>query len=516
MTQIVWTLAIVFLSLSSFADDLLDLLDGGAQQTVESSSTPIEAQTPTPMVIAESDLGKWILEVSKKESDLGLSSLVSLADKDNFVEVAKRLAADQDILKLSAERKAIFAYSLMKMNQTHVALTLLSEQLERSTVSPAGLVLLDREINKIPTQYFLLTNKVLKAEWVKPEAKFAYGWANLSPDAASDKIIQLIQSAPSKKEREALFFRLGSQYILENQLPQAVKIFKKLSESAESADLKDAVNLQIARLLYAERHFSPSLEYYRRISAQSPFYFTALEEKGWVNLSMGLVREQAESTHEILDSPVAQMLTPEFYVQKAVGEIKMCQYSRALDTIVAFKGEIKKRENKINELVRRCSEDCIALLDKVFKSGNVQPLAEYRSLRSSSAIRNHYEASKIYVNEPALVPAIAQLKVGDTLMSDFVKSKQNMVRSELSAMVLREAEADRDELNQSVKRMYVADAEVAQQVLLSDRKPAAEKRFAVNKPSLFSDKVTFKDDSEIWLDEISHYKVEKESVCESK
>lgn len=517
MIKIIFSLASLVIGSYACADELLDLLDEKTSQSAPVLPEQGVKSTSVLPVIAESDLGKWVLELSKKETLNNLAELVQVADSDDYGSVAQLISGNLDIATLSDERRAIVGYVFLKSGHWSTALAFLSDHVKRTQVSKEGIVLIDREINKLPTSHFLISEKILNKDWVKPDAFFAYGWANLSADAPSEKLIELIQIAPTKKERETLFFRLGSQYVLEGQLPQAVKIFKKLNESAESADLRDSVSLQIARLLYAERHFGPSLDYYRKISSKSPYYFLAMEEKGWANLSLGLVKEQAESNHEILESPIAKMLTPEFYVQKVVGEIKMCQYSRALDTIVEFKAEIKKREQRIIELEKSCNENCFSVLERVYKASEMnQPLAEYRSLRSSSALRSRFEATKNFVGTNFTISTMSELRVGEKLVSEYLKSKQELAQRELSATVLTELSADREELRQSVNRMYVADAEVAQQVLLSDRKPIVEKNFTVQKPSLFSDKVTFKDDSEIWLDEISHYKVEKESICETK
>ena len=229
----------------------------------------------------------------------------------------------------SNDGRALYAYLLFKNGLQITGLeTLFTADPEKINKGLIGL-----------WQETMLENQDL---WAISNVHWSPGWTKVFGLSVEVKVLaHRFENEPDLAMLEDLLRKTSSntwerswtqwQYIIfllmQDKDIKAAKLLKHLQMATNNNPIsQDLMNLTAARTLYKNGYLAQSLNYYKKVTKASDYWFEAIEEMGWTELRLGKPQNVLAYTQTLLNPVFASDVGPETFYLASLGYLKICDY----------------------------------------------------------------------------------------------------------------------------------------------------------------------------------------------
>ncbi|HMN69318.1 MAG TPA: hypothetical protein PKC28_12315 [Bdellovibrionales bacterium] len=382
--------------------------------------------------------------------------------------------------------------------------------------------------------------------WDLAEIRWAPGFSEIFPPTAEFKVITRDLSAnknvttlkslyarlPSNSmERARAGWQLVVAYSTTGQVEDAAKTLAQLMKADKKAVSEDLMEITAARLLFQRAHYSAAIKYYEKVGRTSEYWTDAQEEMAWSYIRRGEPGNALAISKSLVVPGIAIQAGAEGYFVHALSLLKICDYPSVIQSLGEFPKIYKERTAMLSRLAAASesapTQKLIGLLKnerisraQIGKEGQSLP----RLVARDERLFEYAQAQKHYEDESEAAEKVYAKSLAQTgLQGHFDrlrKSALTRARTAQSASfgrVKQLARQEVDEIKEILRKLHIVEAEVIQQISVSERviaktrAPATEKKGVTG--SKAADTLTFPDEGENWFDEVGHYKVDVKKAC---
>ena len=153
-------------------------------------------------------------------------------------------------------------------------------------------------------------------------------------------LMQLAKLAPAdSRERALLEWHLAIQYGQKDETKKAAVIVSSLMKAKHNPVPEDLLNMTAGRLLYQNGYFEAAQKYYDKIPKGSDYFPQAQEEKAWSFLKRGQPNDAVAVTQTLVNKSFSGQVAAETWFVRALGQLKVCDFGAALETLKSFPKE---------------------------------------------------------------------------------------------------------------------------------------------------------------------------------
>ncbi len=300
----------------------------------------------------------------------------------------------------------------------------------------------------------------------------------------------------------------------------------------------DLMNLTAARLLYQAGYLEAAKKYYERVSKTSDDWFDAQEELAWTELRKGEAQNALAITRSLVIPAFLPLISPEAVFAKSLAHLKVCDYPEVAKALHLFRDTFKERSRVLMALSDSGNTPSVDAFIGRMKANRRLQMTDLgaeaaklpRFVARDEVLTRAIQLDREFEAESSKFKDLYGRSVtGGTAKVGF-QGRLEQVRRELdtraraarSAVYLRIkalAREELDEISQVLTKMHIVEAELLQQVAMSDRVVKSTEGTAVSEKkgttgSRDRDRVVFPDDGETWFDEVSNYQVDLKKGCQ--
>jgi hypothetical protein len=300
----------------------------------------------------------------------------------------------------------------------------------------------------------------------------------------------------------------------------------------------DLMNLTAARLLYQAGYLDAAKKYYEKVTKSSDDWFDAQEELAWTELRKGEAQNALAITRSLVIPAFLPLISPEAVFAKSLAHLKVCDYPEVAKALQLFRDTFKERSKLLMALSDSGNTPAVDAFVTRMKANRRLQITDFgaeaaklpRFVARDEILGRAIQLDREFEAESSKFKELYGRSVtGGTAKVGF-QGRLEQVRRELetrsrgarAAVYLRIKALARDELDeisQVLTKMHIVEAELLQQVAMSDRviKSTEGTKVAEKKGTTGTrdrDRVVFPDDGETWFDEVSHYQVDLKKGCQ--
>ncbi len=304
-----------------------------------------------------------------------------------------------------------------------------------------------------------------------------------------------------------------------NQLDDALRALKLLSESGQSVIGQDQIALARGRVLYQKGDLQAAIKAYNEVPKSSILWTDALEERAWTHLRSDDFDSALGDSITLVSPALAALVGPESYFFVHLMALKACDYPRVFKNSENFKKHQRQRLTEIQKLANTGNNDKLlkAIGQMETKGVNLEavgatvdsiPRAAFRDREFIKAmdLRRHVLRELKTASE---VRDFTRILGESTLLSKSMgeatvkadNARQTAI-SRLRVLARKEVKEFRDILN----KMHIVEAEVIHRLHVDENLKG-------KRPNLAKTEVKDKDvlvfpytSDEVWFDELDNYK----------
>lgn len=514
---------------TTFADDLLEILAG--KNNVKDSG----------LVVEKSDLVNTIkrsLGRTTAEQNIFLNFL----DQGDYKKALFQWwsAFDRSSFSKTDNGKALFALLTFKNDLPVIALEFLFKVQNPRNISKELVRLWKLEAPETHEAW-----KFARIQWTpawesvfSPEIGVRVLANRMDSQLRDDYIMALLKkSKAGSEDRERLEWKMVLVLALQDKQEKAVKVLSHLLQNSQGHISKDLMNLTASRMLYEKGFLQASIEYLNKIPKSSEYWFVAQEEMAWAYIRKGEPQNVLGTTKGLMIEGFDAYVGPESVFLRSIAQLKVCDYPGVMESIETFKRRYRDRAAAL--MATSKNENTVAInkvIDSLKKKkltraslkeyGNVLPryISRDESLYHLAQVERMLEkeakkSGQLYTQSLSE----GSDRIGFSAKFDFLKSSiESRIQSTRSAavnLVRKRAQSEVAEIQQILQKMHIVEAEMIQQIDLSDRIISSNQGGTIEnkKGSTGSqDKyaLSFPYDGELWFDEISNYRVDIKKGCQ--
>ena len=327
--------------------------------------------------------------------------------------------------------------------------------------------------------------------------------------------------------------------LLNGQDVKAAKLLKHLQGVEENNPISDdLMNITAARMLYQNGYLEQAKRYYEKVSKKSDYWFQAIEEMAWSELRLGQPQNTLAHIKTLMTPAFEPDVGPETFYLATLGQLKICDYAEVSKTLKEFRDRFQRKTQVLLNLQENPESPAVQTLFSELKTGRVSmdelgsagvklPRYSTRDEQLFYLVQRHDAleeegdiAKKLYSQSLSEGTALVGFQAK---MERFKKSVLSQARNSYTASLNRVkhlAKEEVEEISSVLKKMQIVEAELIQQLAMSDRVIEDTKgtKSQVKKGTTGSaskDTLKFPFQGEIWFDEISNYRVDVAKGCQS-
>ena len=523
-------------------DDLISILEGtgGAQQ---SADAPKQVPKDSPFhkaILAE----RGVLSAEQ-------NILVSFVDQNKFDKALYQWSAafDRDpaskSFSISPTGRALKAYLLRRAGMPIIALESLLSISEPTRISAPALHIWKEAISDTDPSWNYISPDVWKSAWtevfgVATEIK-VLGRSIYSAEQV-EKVKELIKKAPvNTTERAWLEWQLVVGLSLTKDSSTAGKALAHLMTVPNNPVSKDLMVITAARLLFQNGYLDPSIKYYEQVSKSSDYWIDAQEEMAWSYIRKGEPQNSLAITKTLTHPSMAAMVGPEVHFLHALGQLKVCDYPKVIESLNSFRERFKPRTqlmislatekaetDQVKSFIQKAKLGKMKLVD-LGREAAVLPRHITRDEQLFALIATERELEKeakmagdLYGR--SLSDGTAQVGFQASLeeIKNAVDTRVRNARSATLGRIKSLAKDEVDETQQMLQKLHVVEAEVIQQIGMADRVVAATSKVSADVKKVGTTGSKARDtlwfpaeEKETWFDELANYRVDVSKGCKS-
>ena len=501
-----------------FADDLLDVLDGGKGSSedglvIEKKSTIFKGLIRNPS--AEQNIFFQFLE--KGDEKKALYQWPSAFEGTSFAR--------------SDSGKALYGYLLFKNGLKITGIESLF------VANPQGI---NKKLVRL-WQGLMQTNEEL---WKLTDVQWSPAWTEVFGVSAEVMVTaRRFDSEPTLTQLERLLRKTSSntweRAWTEWRYIKAAKLLKHL-QGVETGNpvSDDLMNLTAARLLYQKGFLTPALRYYEKVSKGSDYWFEAVEEMGWSELRLGKPQNTLAHAKTLMVKDLQTDVGPETFYLASLANLKVCDYVEVSQILKEFRLRFRIKAAALLAIKEKPETPAVKKLFSLLKKDRTSMTAlgvhGQKLPRHSTRDENLFflvQRQDLMAQEAEMAKTLYSQSLSEgtaqvgfqAKMEKFRNSIQNRARNSYTASLNRVKDLARDEVDEIsgiLKKMQIVEAELIQQLAMSDRviSDTSKMQAKVKKGTTGStgrDSLTFPFNGEIWFDELNNYKIDIAGGCQS-
>jgi hypothetical protein len=346
----------------------------------------------------------------------------------------------------------------------------------------------------------------------------------------------LRKSGENTEERAWLEWQLALHFALNGDAAKGSKVLSLLMKEKENFIDPNLMNITAARMLYENGYLDAAIKYYQTVPKKSDYWFTAQEELAWSFIRKGEPQNTLAVTKSLVQPSFKALIGPEAVFLRALSQLKVCDYKGSAQSLKDYKEYFRPKTENLEGLLAENQEPIEFFFKSLEKKGRL-PLMKLKSKayelpRYVTRDEVLYMLSQRAYGLKAEAQRAAELyskslaggtaKVGSQAdINDIKVGTENKFQTAKNAFYNRVkllATEEITEINQILQKMHIVEAEILQQVTVSQDIAATDKKqFDVKKGSTGSksrDVLRFPATEEVWFDEISNFKIDVKKGCQ--
>ncbi len=373
--------------------------------------------------------------------------------------------------------------------------------------------------------------KPVWTEFFGPEVEAkVVSWQVYDP-TNTEQILSLISNTKlNTPERYWLEWQMALGLAIRDDSTKAGKVLAHMLQAKQNVISDDLIYITAARLLYEKGYLSPAISYYKKVPKKSDYWFEAQEEIAWSYLRKGEPQNTLAVTQSLSVPVLATYVGPEGLFLRSYAQLKVCDYPETIKSVRQFKSVFQPRVAALQALVAKPDGPAAEAFVKLAKKGRVNPLdlkdkalALPRYLSRDEVTYNLIEQLAQLDKEAGIVnklykKATAKNAEAPALLVDLKEktmSRQLASRAAINERVKLLAQTELDEIQVTVRKMHIVEAEVIQQINVAQKVTDPSKNVVIAGTTGSQNKYSLKFpyEGELWFDEIDSYKVDIKKNC---
>ena len=348
----------------------------------------------------------------------------------------------------------------------------------------------------------------------------------------------LKKSKVGTAERSWLEWQMALGLALDGEIKKSVKVLSHMMKDKNSVISKDLLNMTAARLLYQQGYLDAAVNYYRKVSKSSEYWFVAQEESAWSYIRKGEPQNTLAVTQSLMPKEFRAQIGPETVFLRTLAQLKVCDYPAVIKGIKSFKKRFRTRATDMMAIQQNAETPAVKKLITALSQGRIKLL----SLGSAAnKLPNYVSRDEVLlglVRKQVALTSEAKIagdlyarslaggtaKVGfdssiEYLNKDFMK-RATIAKSATLNRIKTLAREEVANIKNILNKMQIVDAELIQQISQVNRVTAASNGKIDKKMGTTGSKdkyaLTFPHDGELWFDEIDNYRVDVAKGCQAR
>ena len=420
-----------------------------------------------------------------------------------------------------------------------------------------------KSIHKDLRQLWRLAAPSRHPVWTLSQPNWTSGWTDFF--GRETQLVMKAHSSHSLREREiasllsktnsrtpgssGLRLRMALNLATEAKgTAKSLKILKDLMSVPPTHVDKNLVAVSIGRILYAKKKWARAVEYYKKVSKDSEYWFTAREEMAWALMAQGKSEKVVGITKTLMHPGFAPHLSAEAVFLHAYSQLSACDYLGVAESVDLFKEKFKKKVKALMALEKegvngRKGSVGTRLFDQL-KRGNSEllalgktahfvpryvsrdgPLLREVQLQKSLDVglaRLRHLASEGSDRKPLKGSVRKSLnRLEKSINSRYKRSKRQSFR-----LLAKRAKEEIDDIRDVLFKISILETEMLQRVAIVTAQGGREAKVQMasgqgQKGDIRSggkDKyaLSFPYKGEIWFDELNHYRLNLQKICQKR
>lgn len=342
----------------------------------------------------------------------------------------------------------------------------------------------------------------------------------------------LAKLAPvDSRERALMEWNIALLHGQKDETKAAAVIISSLMKAKNNPIPEDLLNMTAGRLLYQNGYFEAAQKYYDKIPKGSDFFPQSQEEKAWAFLKRGQPNDAVAVTQTLVNKTFSGQAGPETWFVRALGQLKVCDFGASLETLKDFTTEFKQRAIGLEKISKQGNtpEVTEALLKMKDGGLNLAEMAQIskslpRAMVRDERLRQMTKAISILTDESKSAAQASATSNVSGLQGEFETIKNNAdqraarMRAQSISRVQMLAAQDLKETKTILNKLHIVEAEVIQRVESTTKlsQAAANEIRSGKTGSQSEDVLKFPSGSEVWMDELTNYKVDIKKGCQAR
>ncbi len=342
----------------------------------------------------------------------------------------------------------------------------------------------------------------------------------------------LAKLAPiDSREKALLDWNIALKHGQNDDTKKAAVMISSLMKAKNNPIPEELLNLTAGRLLYQNGYFEAAQKYYDKILKGSDHFPLSQEEKAWTFLKRGQPNDAVAVTQTLVHSSFSGQIGPETWFVRALAQLKVCDYAGALETLKSFSAEFKQRSIGMEKISKQTENPEILKAFQQMKDGRLT-LAEMarvskslpRAMVLDERLRQMMKAMNVLLDESKSAALTSATSNISGLQSEFetIKNTADQRASRIKAQAIGRVQwlvtQELKETKTILNKLHIVEAEIIQRVESSTKlSQAAANEIRKGKTgSQAKDTLQFPSGTEVWMDELTNYKVDIKKGCQAR
>ena len=381
--------------------------------------------------------------------------------------------------------------------------------------------------------------QVAKLEWksvwtevfgVKTEVRVKSADRSLPRDNQGLQALANLAPADSR-EHSLMEWNLALNYGQKDETKKAATIVSSLMKAKNNPIPEDLLNVTAGRLLYQNGYFEAAQKYYDKVPKGSDFFPEAQEEKAWAFLKRGQPNDAVAVTQTLVNKAFSGQVSAETWFIRSLGQLKVCDFGAALETLKTFPPEFKERSINLEKMSKSNETPELTQAFLQMKDGGLT-LAELaqnskslpRAMVRDERLRQMIKAMYVLLEESKSAAVTSAASNVSGVQGEFETLKNNSdqrasrMRAQAVSRVQMLAAQELKETKTILNKLHIVEAEVIQRVESTTKlsQAAANEIRKGNTGSKSQDVLKFPAGGEVWMDELTNYKVDIKKGCQAR
>lgn len=344
-------------------------------------------------------------------------------------------------------------------------------------------------------------------------------------------LTELIKKTPvDSAERNILQWQLVLNLGIRGDASKSAQVLAHLMKAKNNPIDADLMTITAGRLLYQNGFLDAALQYYKKISKKSDYWFQAQEEMAWAYMRKGEPQNALAITKTLTYPHFKGWVGIESYLLNSFTSLKVCDYPAVLTTMKSIKSQFGEHLVALEKLSVDSHQPAVTALmtamaqgpvgtEKLGKDAHLLPNhASKDEVLSLLVKRRQYLTKESEIAEQLFARSLTfgNLQGHFETLKNQVQTRAQMTEGAGYQRVKDLASAELEDSKQVMQRLRIVEVEMIQQVdsaakFLKGVGPTEAKLGSTGAKGQYT--MNFAKDKEIWFDELSNFKVDVKKGC---